>query len=86
MKLKLFTLSFILMIGFSFAQKVKYSKDQIDKMETYFFNEGFAKPDKVKTSTIISKDGVTTVGYCTDVERKKGQIYSITVNDSITGK
>ena len=84
MKLKLFTLSFLLLIGFTFAQKVKYSKEEIDKMETYFFNEGFSVPSPKKTSTIITKDGKTHVGYCRDIDTKKGQIYEITVKDSIT--
>ncbi|SMC42545.1 hypothetical protein [Moheibacter sediminis] len=87
MKIKLLSFALLMFCTLSFAQKkIKYSKEEIDKMETYFFNEGFSKPDKKKTSTIITKDGKTYVGYCDGIDTKKGQIYEITIKDSISGK
>lgn len=71
----------------AFAQeKVKYTKDQIKKMEQHLFNEGFAVPSTKKISTLILKDGSIHKGYCDDVEMKKGQIYEISVKDSTTKK
>lgn len=71
----------------AFAQeKVKYTKDQIKKMEQYLFNEGFAGPSTKKISILILKDGSIHKGYCDDVEMKKGQIYEISVKDSATKK
>ena len=71
----------------AFAQeKVKYTKDQIKKMEQYLFNEGFAGPSTKKISTLILKDGSIHKGYCDDVEMKKGQIYEISIKDSATKK
>ena len=71
----------------AFAQeKVKYTKDQIKKMEQNLFNEGFAGPSTKKISILILKDGSIYKGYCDDVEMKKGQIYEISVKDSTTKK
>lgn len=85
MKIKLLSFALLMFCTLNFAQKkIKYSKEEIDKMETYFFNEGFSTPSTKKTSTIITKDGKTHVGYCRDIDTKKGQIYEITINDSIT--
>ncbi|MBB4808096.1 hypothetical protein HNP38_003436 [Chryseobacterium defluvii] len=87
MKLKALLLAFCLAGTFSFAQdKVKYSKDEIKKMETYLFNEGFSTPSPKKTSTILLKDGTTHKGFCSDIDTKKGQIYAISIKDTITKK
>lgn len=86
MKLKTLLLSLFLVSTASFAQKVKYSKEEIKKMEQYLFNEGFSGPSPKKISTIILKDGTVYKGFCNDLETKKGQIYSISIKDSATKK
>lgn len=87
MKLKALLLVFSFASTFSFAQdKIKYSKEEIKKMETYLFNEGFTTPSPKKTSTIVLKDGTTHKGFCNDIDTKKGQIYSISIKDSATKK
>lgn len=87
MKFKALLLALSLTSAFSFAQdKVKYSKDQIKKMEQYLFNEGFSGPSPKKISTVILKDGTVNKGYCNDAEMKKGQIYQISLKDSATKK
>lgn len=87
MKLKALLLMFCFTSTLSFAQdKIKYSKEDIKKMETYLFNEGFSSPSPKKTSTIILKDGSTHKGFCSDIDTKKGQIYAISIKDSITKK
>jgi hypothetical protein len=87
MKFKALLLVLSLTSAFSFAQeKVKYTKDQIKKMEQYLFNEGFPGPSTKKISTIISKDGTVNKGYCDNIETKKGQIYEISIKDSATKK
>jgi uncharacterized protein YdeI (BOF family) len=59
MKLKTLVFTLFLVSTASFAQKVKYSKEEIKKMEQYLFNEGFNAPSVKKASTVISKDGTT---------------------------
>ncbi|MFC0426727.1 hypothetical protein [Chryseobacterium scophthalmum] len=87
MKFKALLLALSFTSAFSFAQdKVKYSKEDIKKMETYLFNEGFPGPSTKKISTIISKDGTINKGYCDNIETKKGQIYEISIKDSATKK
>lgn len=87
MKIKALLLILSLTSTFSFAQdKVKYSKEEIKKMETYLFNEGFTIPSPKKISTIIMKDGTINKGYCSKVDSKKGQIYEIAIKDSATKK
>ncbi|MDP9962155.1 hypothetical protein [Chryseobacterium lathyri] len=86
MKLKILLLTLCLAGTATFAQKVKYSKEEIKKMETYLFNEGFNSPSPKKTSTIILKDGTTHKGFCGKIETKKGQIYEVALKDSITKK
>lgn len=87
MKIKILLLCLSLSTISAFAQeKVKYTKDQIKKMEQYLFNEGFAGPSTKKISTLILKDGSIHKGYCDDVEMKKGQIYEISIKDSATKK
>lgn len=44
MKLKTLVFTLFLVSASSFAQKVKYSKEEIKKMEQYLFNEGFNAP------------------------------------------
>ncbi|MCW1964100.1 hypothetical protein [Chryseobacterium viscerum] len=86
MRLKTLLLALCVASTTAFAQKVKYSKEDIKKMETYLFNEGFNTPSPKKTSTIILKDGTTYKGFCNKIETKKGQIYEVAIKDSITKK
>lgn len=86
MKFKTLLLALCLTGTAAFAQKVKYSKEEIKKMETYLFNEGFNAPSPKKTSTLILKDGTTHKGFCGRIETKKGQIYEVSIKDSITKK
>ncbi|MGC5746109.1 hypothetical protein [Chryseobacterium sp. NFX27] len=86
MKLKTLLLTLCVAGTATFAQKVKYSKEEIKKMETYLFNEGFNSPSPKKTSTIILKDGTAHKGFCSKIETKKGQIYEVALKDSITKK
>lgn len=86
MKLKTLLLALFLVSTASFAQKVKYSKEEIKKMEQYLFNEGFNTPSPKKTSTLILKDGTTHKGFCSKTDSKKGQIFEVTLKDSITKK
>lgn len=87
MKTKLFLLLFAMLCSFTFAQdKVKYSKEELKLLKTYFFNEGFNKPATQKVSTVIMKDGTEHKGYCKTVLTKKGQIHQIEFKDSITEK
>lgn len=87
MKIKALLMVLFLMSALAFAQdKVKYSKEDIKKMEQYLFNEGFSGPSTKKISTIILKDGSIHKGFCNDIETKKGQIYEISIKDSVTKK
>lgn len=87
MKIKALLLALFLMSISTLAQdKVKYTKDQVKKMEQYLFNEGFSGPSPKKISTLILKDGSIHKGYCDDIEMKKGQIYEISIKDSVTKK
>lgn len=87
MKLKTLLLALCLVSVYSFAQdKVKYSKEEIKKMEMYLFNEGFNTPSPKKTSTVILKDGTTHKGFCSKIDTKKGQIFEVSIKDSISKK
>lgn len=86
MKLKFLLLALSLAGTFSFAQKIKYSKEEVKKMEQYLFNEGFNTPSTRKTSTVILKDGSTHKGFCSKTDTKKGQIFEVTLKDSLTKK
>ncbi|WP_449400399.1 hypothetical protein [Chryseobacterium wanjuense] len=86
MKLKTLLLALFLVSTASFAQKVKYSKEEIKKMEQYLFNEGFNAPSPKKTSTVILKDGTTVKGFCSKIDTKKGQIFEVSIKDSVTKK
>ncbi|CAM3156629.1 hypothetical protein DRF59_20155 [Chryseobacterium flavum] len=86
MRLKSLLLALCLAGTVSFGQKVKYSKEEIKKMETYLFNEGFNIPSPKKTSTVILKDGTSYKGFCNKIETKKGQIYEVAIKDSVTKK
>lgn len=86
MKLKTLVFTLFLVSTSSFAQKVKYSKEEIKKMEQYLFNEGFNAPSVKKTSTVILKDGTTHKGFCSKTDTKKGQIFEVTLKDSISKK
>jgi len=86
MKLKTMLLALFLVSTASFAQKVKYSKEEIKKMEQYLFNEGFNTASQKKISTIILKDNNEYQGYAKSWVKQKGQILSITIEDAETGK
>lgn len=87
MKFKALLLAFCFVSVASFAQdKVKYSKEEKQKMEKYLFNEGFNTPSPKKTSTIILKDGSTHKGFCSKIDTKKGQIFEVSIKDSISKK
>ncbi|WP_027388468.1 hypothetical protein [Chryseobacterium gregarium] len=86
MKLKTLMLALCLAGTATFAQKVKYSKEDIKKMEMYLFNEGFNTPSPRKTSTVILKDGSTHKGFCSKIDTKKGQIFEVSLKDSISKK
>lgn len=87
MKIKALLLALSFVNAFSFAQeKVKYTKEQIKNMEQYLFNEGFSAPSSKKVSTVILKDGSIHKGFCEETDMKKGQIYQITLKDSVTKK
>ncbi|MFC3160673.1 hypothetical protein SAMN05443633_10512 [Chryseobacterium arachidis] len=86
MKLKKMLLALFLVSTASFAQKVKYSKEEIKKMEQYLFNEGFNTPSPKKTSTVVLKDGTTVKGFCNKIDTKKGQIFEVSIKDSATKK
>ncbi|UZT96965.1 hypothetical protein ODZ84_17410 [Chryseobacterium fluminis] len=86
MKLKALLFALSLVSVTSFAQKVKYSKEEIKKMEMYLFNEGFNTPSPRKTSTVVLKDGTTHKGFCSKIDTKKGQIFEVSLKDSISKK
>lgn len=86
MKLKTFLLALLLAGSASFAQKVKYSKEEIKTMEQYLFNEGFDRPSPKKTSTVILKDGSIHKGFCSKIDTKKGQIFEVSLKDSVSKK
>ncbi len=86
MKLKALLFALSLVSVTTFAQKVKYSKEEIKKMEMYLFNEGFNTPSPRKTSTVILKDGTTHKGFCSKIDTKKGQIFEVSLKDSISKK
>lgn len=86
MKIKALLFVLCLVSATTFAQKTKYSKEEIKKMEQYLFNEGFNAPSPKKTSTVILKDGSIHKGFCSNIETKKGQIYEVALKDSVTKK
>ena len=86
MKFKILSLIFCFSTVLSLAQdKVKYSKEDIKKMEMYLFNEGFSGPSPKKISTVVLKDGAIHKGYCKEIDTKKGQIYAVSLKDSVMG-
>ncbi|KUJ60551.1 hypothetical protein AR687_17420 [Flavobacteriaceae bacterium CRH] len=87
MKFKVLSLMLCFSSLLSLAQeKIKYSKEDVKKMEMYLFNEGFSGPSSKKISTVVLKDGAIHKGYCKDIDTKKGQIYAISLKDSVTKK
>lgn len=63
-------------------EKVKFTKEQRKVMDDNLFQENFTGFSSKKTSTVILKDGKTIKGAATDLDRKKGQIYSIEIKDA----
>jgi len=87
MKIKLLSIVFLVIYGFTFSQeKVKYSGEELKMLKAYYFNEGFNQPATKKVSTVILKDGSVHKGYCKGVRTKKGQIFQIEFKDSISGQ
>jgi hypothetical protein len=89
MKKIIFLMALVIASSSSFAQKaekVKYEKAKIKEMEQYLFEEVFVSVSPKKISTVILKDQSVHKGYCKGVGRKKGQISSIEIKDSLTGK
>lgn len=62
--------------------KVKFTKEQLKMMDDDLFIEMFTGVSSKKTSTVILKDGRKIEGSATDINRKKGQIYSIDIKDA----
>lgn len=78
--------SFLAAITLSTAQmqaqeKVKYTKEQLKMMDDDLFDEMFIGVSSKKTSTIVLKNGSKIQGSASDINRKKGQIYSIDIKD-----
>ncbi|MDH6252238.1 hypothetical protein M2347_001965 [Chryseobacterium sp. H1D6B] len=87
MKFKTLLIALCFISTASFAQdKVKYSKEEKQKMDNYLFNDGFNTASTKKVSTIILKDGSVQKGYSKSWVKQKGQILSITIEDSATRK
>ncbi|MDF0719641.1 hypothetical protein P0M11_06465 [Kaistella sp. PBT33-4] len=86
MKLKLTALTLMLVSGLSFAQKVKYSKEEMKEMDNYMFGEMFTGFSPKKETRIILKDAGNVKGNARDMDRKKGQIYSVKIRNTATGK
>jgi len=84
MKSTLFLFSFLLFCGTSIAQKKEYSKEELQSLNEYYFNEGFVNPSTKKVSTINLKDGTEIRGYVQRVRTKKFQIRSIILKDSVS--
>ncbi len=62
--------------------KVKFTKEQLKMMDDDLFEEMFTGVSSKKTSTVVLKDGKKIEGSATDINRKKGQIYSIDIKDA----
>src|SRR5690554_6876464 len=82
--IKISVILFVLTSGSAFAQKVKYSKDELKHLKGYFFNEGFNKPATKKVSRVILKNGTEKRGYCQGIKTKRSQIHTLVFRDSIT--
>ena len=66
----------------SFAQtKIKYSKEQLRIMDNDLFDEMFVGVSSKKDSRILLKNGQQLAGKVSGLDRKKGQIYSVTMKD-----
>lgn len=63
-------------------EDVKFTKEQLKKMDDDLFDEVFVGVSSKKTSTVILKDGTKIEGSVTGLKRKKGQINSITIKDA----
>lgn len=84
MKTKITIFIFLITTGFSWGQKVKYSKEEIRTLNEYYFNEGFVRPAKKKISTIILKDGREIKGNIQGVRGKQSQINRIILSEEGT--
>lgn len=63
-------------------EKVKFTKEQLKMMDDDLFQEIFVGVTPKKTSTVILKNGTKVEGSATDIDRKKGQIYSIEIKNA----
>lgn len=84
MKSKLIVILFFFISGISMGQKKNYSKEEVQMLNEYYFNEGFIRPATKKVSTIILKDGTEIKGYVQGVRGKSHQINRIILIDSAT--
>lgn len=84
--LKIMAISLFLVCGSAMAQKVKYSKNELKNLKTYYFNEGFVTPATKKVSTVVMKDGSVINGYCKGIKSKRSQIHTLVFKDSVTGE
>lgn len=75
----------ILAFASSLAFAQEYSKEKLKEMDNYLFQETFKSASPKKTSTVVLKDGKVLKGYSRGFDKKKGQIYSVNLKDSITG-
>lgn len=83
---KLFLLLILVLIsGISFGQETQ-EKATKKQMDDYLFEEAFKSVSPKKVSTVILKDGTVKKGFCNDLDKKKGQIYAITIKDTVSGK
>lgn len=84
MKTRVILVAFLFVFGFSHAQKVSFSKEEIKELNTYYFNEGFVRPATKKVSTIHLKDGSEVKGYVQGVRGKHSQINRIILREAET--
>lgn len=84
MKTQIILFTFLVATGFSWGQKVKYSKEEINFLDEYYFNEGFVLPARKKISTILLKDGKEIRGYVQGVRGKQSQINRVILKEAET--
>lgn len=83
MKTQILIFAFAFMGNLFFSQGI--SKEQKKEMDNYLFQESFKSVSPKKPSTVILKNGTSHVGFCRDLDKKQGQIYSITIADTVSG-
>lgn len=66
----------------SAQEKVKYSKEEMKKMEAYLFDEAIPGGSSKKPATVILKNGSKVEGLVKDVDYKKGLLNAIEIKDN----